>query len=132
MLTNGMREMGEGAAAPSLHFVVQEGHRIFCEHPRFVRIVLWEIAAGAERLERIAASFYDQVVELTLKSKELDRTVFDGPNVVVTMLGAVAMYIFEEPLIVRLFGPDRFDPPKREARAEHLRHIVDAILTKRR
>jgi len=120
----------ESGPAVPLKDLIAAAHTIFARNPRFIRVMLWEIAAGAPRLDAVAGPFLDGVARVVRLSGELGllRPPHDARDVAVTLLGALVLYFFEGPLAVRLFGPDRFGPKDCRRRTEHLAALADALL----
>lgn len=130
-------ELGEAVEAaaqsnpvPLLKHLLSAAHVILSRNPRFPRVVLWEVAAGAPRLDDIAGPFFDRLARVVLRSGELGlmQPPHDARDVAVTLLGALSFYFLEDPVVVRLFGCARFGPSARRRRSEHLAALVDALL----
>jgi AcrR family transcriptional regulator len=100
--------------------LLRQAHTLLLEHPDFVRIMLWELAAGAPKLESIAGSYFDRLAKAARRGGAFVRAPHDPRDAAVTILGAVVIYFFEDPLVLRLFGRRRFGPAARRRRGEHL------------
>lgn len=91
----------------------------------YVRVVLWEIAAGVGLLRALPLP--------TLTAMDaglLDRLPVgvDLRQLLTTLLGATVVYFFDDPLLERLFGDDRFGSDAVAERAHHLRRLTAAVL----
>ncbi len=121
-----------GGAAPALADLAAASHEIFAAHPRFVRIMLWEVAAGGPRVDAVAGPFFDRMATLVRASGRLVRPGHDPADVAVSLTGAFLFYFFDDPLVLRLWGRRRFGPARRRARAAHLRVLIEALMPARR
>ncbi|MBW2404717.1 MAG: TetR family transcriptional regulator [Deltaproteobacteria bacterium] len=90
--------------------LVLESFDLFWAHPNQVRIMLWEMASGDDRVER---------------SSEPGR---DPRDVYVSILGALVVYFFRDPAIKRLFGANRFSEEDRKRRRAHIGALLDLLL----
>ncbi len=125
-----VRSASETGPALPLRHLLGTAHTIFAQHPRFIRIMLWELAAGAPRLNAIAGPFFDSIARVVRLSGTLGllRPPHDARDVGVTLLGALLFYFTEDPVVRRLVGRDRFGPSARRRRSEHLAALADALL----
>lgn len=91
----------------------------------YVRIVLWDLAAGGgvvrtlplPTLTAIDAGFLERL-----------PPGLDLRQVLTTLLGATVIYFFDDPLLERLFGEERFAPAQVAERAAHLRRVTLLLL----
>ena len=124
-------QLGVSGASISPREVVLRSFDLFWEHPNQVRIVLWEMASGDDRLERTMKPFYDGMAGV-LSSPPVQAPTsepgLDPRDVYVSILGALVVYFFRDPLIKGLFGENRFSEADRERRREHLGALVDLLL----
>ena len=108
---------------------VLAGFDLFWEHPNQVRIMLWEMAASDDRVERAAKPFFDALIdalpELDQRSPGNEGARHDRRDVYASLLGAVVVYFFGDPTLKLLFGDNRFTPEDRNRRREHLGALVD-------
>ena len=118
-----------GPAIPLRH-LLGATHTIFAQNPRFIRVMLWELAAGAPRLDAIAGPFFDGTARVVRLSGKLGllRPPHDARDVAVTLLASLIFYFTEDPLVLRLFGRDRFGTSDCRRRSEHLAALADALL----
>lgn len=112
--------------------LVLESFDLFWEHPNQVRIMLWEMASGDDRVERSMASFYDAMAgalaALTDQAPPERETGRDPRDVYVSILGALVVYFFRDPSIKQLFGENRFSDADRKRRREHIGALLDLLL----
>jgi TetR/AcrR family transcriptional regulator len=112
--------------------LVLESFDLFWEHPNQVRIMLWEMASGDDRVERSMAAFYDTMAgalsSLTAQAPPECETGRDPRDVYVSILGALVVYFFRDPTIKQLFGENRFSDADRKRRREHIAALLDLLL----
>ena len=112
--------------------LVLESFDLFWEHPNQVRIMLWEMASGDDRVERSMAAFYDAMAgalsSLTSQAPPECETGRDPRDVYVSILGALVVYFFRDPTIKQLFGENRFSDADRRRRREHIGALLDLLL----
>jgi len=112
--------------------LVLESFDLFWEHPNQVRIMLWEMASGDDRVERSMAAFYDIMAgalsSLTAQAPPECETGRDPRDVYVSILGALVVYFFRDPTIKQLFGENRFSDADRRRRREHIGALLDLLL----
>jgi AcrR family transcriptional regulator len=112
--------------------LVLESFDLFWEHPNQVRIMLWEMASGDDRVERSMAAFYDTMAgalsSLTAQAPPACETGRDPRDVYVSILGALVVYFFRDPTIKQLFGANRFSDADRQRRREHIGALLDLLL----
>ncbi|KPK16648.1 MAG: hypothetical protein AMJ62_04695 [Myxococcales bacterium SG8_38] len=105
---------------------------LFWDHPNQVRIMLWEMASASDRVERSMTAFYDEMARaltgLGAKPPATSKAGGDPRDVYVTILGALVVYFFRDPIIKQLFGEDRFTEADRERRRAHLSALLDSLL----
>jgi AcrR family transcriptional regulator len=104
---------------------------LFWEYPNQVRIMLWEMASGDDRVERTMKDFYDGMARAlaTLPAKPPSAKPGRDPrDVYVSILGALVVYFFRDPAIKRLFGEERFTEGDRKRRREHMGALLDWML----
>jgi len=104
---------------------------LFWEYPNQVRIMLWEMASGDDRVERTMKDFYDGMARAlaTLPAKTPSAKPGRDPrDVYVSILGALVVYFFRDPAIKRLFGEERFTEGDRKRRREHMGALLDWML----
>ena len=111
--------------------VVLQSFDLFWEHPNQVRIMLWEMVSGDDRVERSIKDFYDGMAE-TLAILPA-KAPASGPgrdprDVYVSILGALVIYFFRDPTIKRLFGEKRFTEADRQRRRAHMGALLDLLL----
>ena len=112
--------------------VVLESFDLFWEHPNQVRIMLWEMASGGDRIERSMKTFYDAMagglVSLSSQAPQTNEPGRDPRDVYVSILGALVVYFFRDPLIKQIFGQDRFGEEDRKRRRAHIGALLDLLL----
>ncbi|MGB3050380.1 MAG: TetR family transcriptional regulator [Polyangiales bacterium] len=111
--------------------VVLQSFDLFWEHPNQVRIMLWEMASGDDRVERAMKGFYDGMARAlaTLPAKApSSKPGRDPRDVYVSILGALVVYFFRDPTIKRLFGEKRFTEADRKRRRAHMGALLDLLL----
>lgn len=112
--------------------LVLESFDLFWEHPNQVRIMLWEMASGDDRVERSMTAFYDAMAgalsSLTSQAPPECETGRDPRDVYVSILGALVVYFFRDPTIKQLFGENRFSDADRRRRREHIGALLDLLL----
>jgi TetR/AcrR family transcriptional regulator len=111
---------------------VLESFDLFWEHPNQVRIMLWEMASGDDRVERSMKRFYDvmggTLAKLAADSPQGREPGQDPRDVYVSILGALVVYFFRDPTIKRLFGEHRFTEEDRKRRRAHMAALLDRLL----
>lgn len=121
--------LAAGAAAPAAREFVMEAFDLFWEHPNQVRIMLWELAAVEQRVERAARPFFDAIVSALPPldpARPANRAAGHDPrDVFATLLGSLVIYFFRDPSLERLFGAERFGEADRQRRRAHLGALVD-------
>ncbi len=120
----------EGTVVSAREAVLQS-FDLFWEHPNQVRIMVWEMASGDDRLERAMQGFYDGMARAlaTLPAKARSTKPGRDPrDVYVSILGALVVYFFRDPAIKRLFGANRFTEADRKRRREHMAALLDLML----
>ena len=111
--------------------LVLKSFDLFWEHPNQVRIMLWEMASGDDRVETAMKDFYDGMARAlaTLPARAVsDEAGKDPRDVYVSILGALVVYFFRDPAIKRLFGENRFTEADRKRRRAHLSALLDSML----
>lgn len=112
--------------------LVLESFDLFWEHPNQVRIMLWEMASGDDRVERSMKGFYDTMAgalaHLTANAPSRCETGRDPRDVYASILGALVVYFFRDPAIKTLFGEDRFSAEDRQRRRAHIALLLDILL----
>jgi TetR/AcrR family transcriptional regulator len=105
---------------------------LFWEHPNQVRIMLWEMASGADRVERAMKGFYDTMGQalagLMAQAPPVCEPGRDPRDVYVSILGALVVYFFRDPTIKQLFGDNRFSEQDRERRRAHIGVLLDLLV----
>jgi len=120
----------EGTVVSAREAVLQS-FDLFWEHPNQVRIMLWEMASGDDRVERTMKDFYDGMARAlaTLPAKAPSAKPGRDPrDVYVSILGGLVVYFFRDPAIKRLFGEKRFTEGDRKRRREHMGALLDLML----
>jgi len=120
----------EGTVVSAREAVLQS-FDLFWGHPNQVRIMLWEMASGDDRVERAMRGFYDGMARAltTLPAKAPSTKPGRDPrDVYVSILGALVVYFFRDPAIKRLFGENRFTEADRKRRREHMGALLDLML----
>ncbi len=112
--------------------LVLESFDLFWEHPNQVRIMLWEMASGDDRVERSMKAFYDTMAgalsSLTASAPLNCEPGRDPRDVYVSILGALVVYFFRDPTIKQLFGENRFSEEDRKRRRAHIGALLDLLL----
>jgi AcrR family transcriptional regulator len=112
--------------------VVLESFDLFWEHPNQVRIMLWEMASGDDRLEHSMKAFYDTMAgalaSLTGDAPRPCAPGRDPRDVYVSILGALVVYFFRDPIVKELFGESRFTEEDRTRRRAHIGALLDLLL----
>ena len=124
------RLAADGTAVSARDLVLQS-FDLFWEHPNQVRIMLWEMASGDDRVERAMKDFYDGMARAlaTLPAKAPSAKPGRDPrDVYASILGALVVYFFRDPAIKRLFGEKRFTEADRKRRRAHLGTLLDLML----
>jgi AcrR family transcriptional regulator len=103
---------------------------LFWEHPNQVRIMLWEMASGDDRVEQSMAAFYDGLSKaLPIEAPHANcKPGLDPRDVYVSILGALVVYFFRDPAVKRMFGENRFTENDRKRRRAHMGALVDLVL----
>jgi TetR/AcrR family transcriptional regulator len=117
--------------AVSARDVVLQSFDLFWEHPNQVRIVLWEMASGDDRVERAMKGFYEGMAEALASlpgNAPANKPGRDPRDVYVSILGALVVYFFRDPTIKRLFGEKRFTEGDRKRRRAHMGALLDLLL----
>ncbi len=124
------RLASDGAVVSARDLVLQS-FDLFWEYPNQVRIMLWEMASGDDRVERSMKDFYDGMARAlaTLPAKAPSTEPGRDPrDVYVSILGALVVYFFRDPAIKRLFGEERFTEADRKRRRAHMGALLDLLL----
>ncbi|MBW1759963.1 MAG: TetR family transcriptional regulator [Deltaproteobacteria bacterium] len=112
--------------------LVLESFDLFWTHPNQVRIMLWEMASGDDRMERSMKAFYDTMsaalATLTANAPPASDSGRDPRDVYVSILGALVVYFFRDPVIKQLFGENRFSEEDRKRRRAHIGALLDLLL----
>jgi len=112
--------------------LVLQSFDLFWAHPNQVRIMLWEMASGDDRVERSMKPFYETMAGalagLTAKAPPSCEPGRDPRDVYVSILGALVVYFFRDPTIKQLFGENRFSEEDRQRRRAHLGTLLDLLL----
>lgn len=111
---------------------VLQSFDLFWEYPNQVRIMLWEMASGDDRLEHSMKGFYDTMAgalaSLPVDSSQASEPRRDMRDVYVSILGALVVYFFRDPIVKELFGERRFTEEDRKRRREHIGALLDLLL----
>jgi len=124
-------QLGAGEAVVAPRDLVLRSFDLFWEHPNQVRIMLWEMASGDDRVEAAMKEFYDGMARAlaALPARAAsDEVGHDPRDVYVSILGALVVYFFRDPAIKRLFGEERFTEADRKRRRAHLGALLDLML----
>ena len=117
-----------GDGAPIREVIVQS-FDLFWEHPNQVRIMLWEMASGDDRVERIAQPFFETMLSalptLNNESPAAQCATHDTRDVYATLLGALVVYFFRDPTLKMLYKQNRFTEADRTRRRAHIGSLVD-------
>ncbi len=112
--------------------VVLESFDLFWEHPNQVHIMLWEMTSGGDHIERSMKTFYDTMAgglaSLTSNAPQTSKPGRDPRDVYVSILGALVVYFFRDPLIKQIFGQNRFSEEDRKRRRAHIGALLDLLL----
>ena len=112
--------------------LVLESFDLFWAHPNQVRIMLWEMASGDDRVERSMKTFYHTMsgalTGLTADAPSPPEQGRDPRDVYVSILGALVVYFFRDPTIKQLFGANRFTDEDRKRRRAHIGALLDLLL----
>jgi TetR/AcrR family transcriptional regulator len=126
------QRLGSRADGLTAREAVLQSFDLFWEHPNQVRIMLWEMASGSDRVERSMEGFYDELgralAGLRAGTPALRGSREDPRDVYVTILGALVVYFFRDPIIKRLFGENRYTEQDRQRRRAHLSALLDLLL----
>ena len=121
-----------GGSLLTARAVVLESFDLFWEHPNQVRIMLWEMASGDARLERSMKAFYGAMAgalaSLTAQDARPCEPGRDPRDVYVSILGALVVYFFRDPVVKDLFGEHRFTEEDRTRRRAHIGALLDLLL----
>jgi AcrR family transcriptional regulator len=123
-------DAGESRVA-ALRSLVVGAHEIYLRRPQLCRLMLWEVAAGGPRLEAVAGAFYDQLVDTMMACRRLVRSPHRIEDVAVTLLGALIVFFFDDPIVVRFYGADRRRSAAGRRRSLHLAALVDGLFVAR-
>ncbi|MDH3655250.1 MAG: TetR/AcrR family transcriptional regulator [Myxococcales bacterium] len=110
---------------------VMQSFDLFWEHPNQVRIMLWEMASGDDRVERAMKDFYDGMARALARLPAKATSAKPGRDprdVYVSILGALVVYFFRDPAIKRVFGEKRFTEADRKRRRAHMGALLDLML----
>ncbi|MFW2388904.1 MAG: TetR/AcrR family transcriptional regulator [Polyangiales bacterium] len=124
-------KLGAKGRGMSARDAVLQSFDLFWEHPNQVRIMLWEMASGDDRVEHAMKSFYDGLAGALAglpDAKAQRKPGLDPRDVYVSILGALVVYFFRDPVIKRLFGEKRFTAADRERRRAHMGALLDLLL----
>lgn len=124
-------KLGAKGQALSAREAVLQSFDLFWDHPNQVRIMLWEMASGDDRVEHAMKSFYDGLAGALASLPDADarkRPGLDPRDVYVSILGALVVYFFRDPVIKRLFGEKRFTAADRARRRAHMGALLDLLL----
>ncbi len=117
---------------PTARELVLESFDLFWKYPNQVRIMLWEMASGDDRVERSMKTFYETMVgalaSLTANAPPASAPGRDPRDVYVSILGALVVYFFRDPAIKQLFGENRFSEEDRKRRRAHIGALLDLLL----
>jgi TetR/AcrR family transcriptional regulator len=126
------QRLGERGDGLTVREAVLQSFDLFWEHPNQVRIMLWEMASGSNRVERAMRGFYAEMAgaftRLGREASARSAPGHDPRDVYVTILGALVVYFFRDPIIKQLFGDDRFTDADRKRRRAHLSALLDLLL----
>ena len=124
-------QLGAGGTVNLARDLVLRSFDLFWEHPNQVRIMLWEMASGDDRVETAMKDFYDGMARALAAlpaPAASDEAGKDPRDVYVSILGALVVYFFRDPAIKRLFGEKRFTEADRKRRRAHLSALLDSML----
>lgn len=109
--------------------IALESFDLFWRHPNQVRIMLWELAAGDDRVERIARPLFDMLTsalpELNPNAPANTCAEHDPRDVFASLLGAMVVYFFRDPSIKQLYGDERFTEADHARRRAHIGALID-------
>jgi len=124
--------LGVEGSVPTARQLVLESFDLFWKYPNQVRIMLWEMASGDDRVERSMKTFYETMVggltSLTANAHPASAPGRDPRDVYVSILGALVVYFFRDPAIKQLFGENRFSEEDRKRRRAHIGALLDLLL----
>jgi AcrR family transcriptional regulator len=124
--------LGLEGNVPTARELVLESFDLFWKYPNQVRIMLWEMASGDDRVERSMKTFYETMVgalaSLTANAPPASAPGRDPRDVYVSILGALVVYFFRDPAIKQLFGENRFSEEDRKRRRAHIGALLDLLL----
>ncbi|MGB8221241.1 MAG: TetR/AcrR family transcriptional regulator [Polyangiales bacterium] len=124
--------LGLEGNVPTARQLVLESFDLFWKYPNQVRIMLWEMASGDDRVERSMKTFYGTMVgalaSLTANARPASAPGRDPRDVYVSILGALVVYFFRDPAIKQLFGENRFGEEDRKRRRAHIGSLLDLLL----
>jgi len=115
------------ARVTALRSLVVAAHEIYLRRPQLCRLMLWEVAAGGPRLEAVAGPFYDQLVATMRACRGLVRPPHRIEDVAVTLLGALIVFFFDDPIVIRFCGADRLGSVAGLRRSTPLAALVDGL-----
>lgn len=124
-------QLGAGGTVIGARDLVLKSFDLFWEHPNQVRIMLWEMASGEDRVETAMKDFYDGMARALAAlpaQAGSDKLGQDRRDVYVSILGALVVYFFRDPAIKQLFGEERFTETDRKRRRAHLGALLDMML----
>jgi AcrR family transcriptional regulator len=124
-------QLGVGGGSMSAREAVLRSFDLFWDHPNQVRIMLWEMASGDDRVEHAMKRFYDGLAGALASLPDADaksKPGLDPRDVYASILGALVVYFFRDPVIKRLFGEKRFTAADRERRRAHMGALLDLLL----
>jgi len=107
--------------------LAEKTFRLFAQNRAYIRIVLWELAAGGGQLERLGLPSVE-ALEAGLLARLGARVGTEAAQQgVASLLGATLIYFFDDPTIDKLFGKQRFDDRAIDARARHLASLAKRL-----
>jgi len=102
---------------------------LFWKYPNQVRIMLWEMAAGDDRVERAGKPLFDALAsslpDLDPEAPANRCAAHDHRDALATLLGAMVVYFFRDPTLKAFYGEDRFSADDHARRRAHLGALVD-------
>lgn len=121
-----------GAVHLDVARLAAESFRLFAENRAYVRIVLWELAAGGGLVKKLGLPSVEALESglLGKLSEPIGREV--ARQAMASLLGATLIYFFDDPTVEKLFGRERFDRRAIEARAEHLAKLASWLFGARK
>jgi AcrR family transcriptional regulator len=123
-------QLGARDGTLSVREAVLQSFDLFWEHPNQVRIMLWEMASGDDRVEQSMAAFYGGLSDaIQVEAPPADcKPGLDPRDVYVSILGALVVYFCRDPAVKRMFGENRFTMKDRKRRRTHMGALVDLLL----